>query len=490
MSFSFSPGARFDSESYSYGFSWSPEILKEWNWGEHFAPQPETERYLNFICDKFSLREDIQFKTLVKTAQWMDDTRVWQLTDESGRTYTSSFLITGMGVLSNPTLPNVPGVEDFKGEAFHTARWPKDPVTFVGKKVGIIGTGASAIQAIPEIAKTVGELTVFQRTPNWAVPLHNAKISLEEMELIRQGYPEMFKKLQETRMCFIHDANPSSIWEASDTEREELWDYLYGQPGFGIWLSNYKEMLVDHDANKLVSDFVAKKIRQRVHDQDTAELLIPKNHGFGTRRVPMETFYYEAYNRPNVRLVDLHKTPIEKVTDHGVETTAEDFNFDMLIYATGFDAVTGAFDAIEFEGVDGFSLKDEWSEGPRTYLGMTVPHLPNMFMVMGPHQAYGNIPRSIEFAVDFVSNCIEYLRTQNITRIEATGKGAEDWTENVRKISEGFLSNEIDSWMTGVNKNVAGRQKRIVARYNGSAPEFRKRCLDVADVRYETFTLA
>ena len=288
-----------------------------------------------------------------------------------------------MGVLSNPTLPNVPGVEDYKGEACHTARWPKDPVSFEGKRVGIIGTGATAIQAIPEIAKSVGHLTVFQRTPNWAIPLHNAKITKEEMKQIRNGYPDLFERCLQTRMCFIHDANPDSIWEASPAQREELWEHLYAQPGFGLWLSNYKEMLINHDANKMVSDFVAKKIRERVNDPETADLLIPKNHGFGTRRVPMETFYYEAYNRPNVRLVDINSTPIDRVTEKGLKTKGkggEDYEFDMLIYATGFDAVTGAFDAIDFSGVDGVTLKESWEEGPKTYLGMTVRGFPNMFM--------------------------------------------------------------------------------------------------------------
>lgn len=207
------------------------------------------------------------------------------------------------------------------------------------------------------------------------------------MAEIRKGYPELFKRCAATRMCFIHDANPDSIWEASDAQREELWEHLYAQPGFGLWLSNYKEMLVNHDANKLVSDFVAKKIRQRIDDPETAETLIPKNHGFGTRRVPMETFYYEAYNRPNVRLIDLTKTPIERITEQGLKTSAEEFEFDMIIYATGFDAVTGAFDAIDFQGVNGVRLLDKWSEGPRTYLGMTVQDLPNMFMVRS-HRAW------------------------------------------------------------------------------------------------------
>ncbi|KAK3722030.1 hypothetical protein LTR37_002846 [Vermiconidia calcicola] len=349
------PGARFDSESYSYGFSWDESILAEWDWTE--------------------------FNTRIKTAHWLEEQRIWQLTDGEGKTYTSQFLITAMGVLSNPTLPNVPGVESYQGEAFHTARWPKHPVSFEDKRVGIIGTGATAIQAIPEIAKTVGHLTVFQRTPNWAVPLHNGKISKEEMEGLRQGYPQLFEMLDKTKMAFMHDSNPDSIWEASEEEREELWETLYAQPGFGMWLSNYKEIMLDRDANKLVSDFVANKIRQRVHDPETAETLIPTNHGFGTRRVPMETFYFEAYNRPNVQLVNINKTPIDSITQRGVRTTAEEYEFDMLIYATGFDAVTGAFDAIEFKGTDSGTLYERWSDGPKTYLGITVQHMPNMFMV-------------------------------------------------------------------------------------------------------------
>ena len=435
----FSPGARFDSESYSYGFSWSPEILEEWDWVEHFSPQPETENTLtlsaiSLVCERIS-----SSKLGSSQLKYFDDKRIWQLTDESGKTYTSRFLITGMGVLSNPTLPNVPGVSDYKGVAFHTARWPKENVTFESKRVGIIGTGATAIQAIPEIAKTAGSLTVFQRTPNWAIPLHNGKISKDEMAEIRKGYPELFERCLQTRMCFIHDANPDSIWEASEAERQQLWEHLYGQPGFGMWLSNYKEILVNNDANKLVSDFVANKIRQRVHDPETAETLVPKNHGFGTRRVPMETFYFEAYNRPNVRLIDLLKTPIERVTEKGVKTSQEEFEFDMLIYATGFDAVTGAFDAIDFTGVNGVKMLKHWEDGPLTQLGMTVHGFPNMFMIMGPHQAYGNIPRSIEYAVDWVSNCIQHLRANDFTRIEATEQGVRDWTEHVHKISEGLL---------------------------------------------------
>ena len=258
---------------------WSQELLAEWDWTEHFAPQPETERYVQFICDRFNLWPSMQFNTRVEKAHWDQTSRFWRLTDSSGKTYTSRFLITGIGLLSDPTLPNIPGVADFKGDAFHTSRWPKQDVSFEGKKVGIIGVGATAIQIIPEVAKTAKSLTVFQRTPNWAIPLHNSKINKEEMETIRKGYPELLDKVNSTRLSFMHEANTDSIWEATPEEREALWEYLYAQPGFGFWVSNYKEVLVEEKANALITEFVSKKIRQRVKDPWTADKLVPKTHG-------------------------------------------------------------------------------------------------------------------------------------------------------------------------------------------------------------------
>lgn len=358
----------------------------------------------------------MQFDTRVESAHWEG---YWKLTDTAGQTYSSRFLITGIGLLSDPTLPNIPGINDFKGRAFHTSRWPKDAVSFEGKKVGIIGVGATAIQIIPEIAKTAKQLNIFQRTPNWAMPLHNSKI--ESMDEIRKKYPDIINSINTTRLSFLHDGCNQSIWDATPEEREVFWEYLYAQPGFGFWISNYKEVLVDRKANALLSEFVAKKIRQRVKDPWTAEKLIPKTYGFGLRRVPMETYFYEAFNQPNVRLVDLLETPIERITEKGVKT-AEEIECDYLVYATGFSAITGAFDAIDFRGIDGVSLRDMWSEGPKTYLGLTVQHFPNMFMSIGPHQAYGNIPASIEYAVGWISDCIEYLVKNDITYIEPTGE--------------------------------------------------------------------
>ncbi|KAK5111043.1 hypothetical protein LTR62_005418 [Meristemomyces frigidus] len=482
------PGARFDSESYTYAFYFSKELLDEWTWTEHYAPQTETEQYIRFLCDKLKLWKDLQFNTQILSAHWNDSRRQWQLTDSNGRTYTARWLITGIGVLSNPTLPNVPGLNDFKGDAYHTSRWPKSEVRFEGKRVAIIGAGATAIQAIPEIAKTAQSLAVFQRTANWTMPLRNAKISPAEMDQLRKGYPSMLEQINKTRMGFMHGSSTKSIWDFTPEQREEFWDELWALPGFPFWLSNYQEIMIDEKANDLVTEYVTRKIKERVHDPWTADKLIPKNHGFGTRRVPMETHYYEAYNQPNVRLVDLLETPLERITADGLATTTEEMQFDIIIYATGFAAITGAFDAIDFRGTNGQSLKDEWKAGPRTYLGLTVQHFPNMFMSMGPHQAYGNIPRSIEYAVGWIAESIEYCEKHKITYFEADQEGVQDWTDHVHDLGKNLLSNKVDSWMTGVNKNVDGMQKRIIARYQGAAPDFRKKCDEVAAAEYQHFT--
>lgn len=376
------PGARFDSESYSYAYSWCPEILNEWNWSEHFSAQPETERYINFVADRFDLRKNIQFNTRINSAHWQDGSneKFWKFVDESGTEYTSRFFLSCMGILTQPTLPNIPGVEDFRGLAHHTSRWPKDVVSFEGKRVAVIGTGATGIQTIQEVAKTVGHLTVFQRTPNWTAPMRNAKIGKEEMDQIRSSYNDIFQACMDTPTCFIHRPLDKATTDVSAEEREALWEELYDGRGFGIWLSNYKDILKDKKANDLMCNFITKKIRQRVKDPKTAEMLIPKNHGFGTRRLPLETNYLEVYNQPNVRLIDINEDPIEKITEKGIKTKSEDMKFDMIVYATGFDAVTGAFDAIDIRGIGGQSLRDLWSTGPKTYLGLTLHGFPNMGM--------------------------------------------------------------------------------------------------------------
>jgi cation diffusion facilitator CzcD-associated flavoprotein CzcO len=484
------PGARFDSESWTYGYSFSPELLEEWDWQEHFAAQPETERYLNHVADKFDLRRDIQFNNRVAAAHYQENARAWEVTLEDGRRYRTRFLVTAIGVLSAPTMPRIPDVESFRGQSCHTHYWPNEPVSFAGKRVAVIGTGATGIQAITEVAKTAGQLTVFQRTPQWAAPLHNARITKDEMRRIRANYPDIFARCQETYGCFIHATDPRSVFEVTPEEREAFWEKLYGEPGFGIWMGNFRDILVDREANALISDFVARKIRRRVKDPVVAEKLIPKNHGFGTRRVPLESGYYEVYNQPNVTIVDINETPIERITPTGVKTSDAEYEFDIIVYATGFDAITGSFDRIDIRGLDGVALREKWRDGPQTFLGILVDGFPNMLMVMGPHAGLGNFPRAAEYSADWVTSLIRFARERGLTQVEATAAGAEAWTDHVIAASEGLLFTEVDSWMTGINRNVEGKQVRRIMRYSGGHPAFRERCDAVAAGGYRELSLA
>ena len=374
------PGARFDSESWTYGYSFSKELLDEWDWNEHFSSQPENERYLNFVADKFSLREDIQFNSKVISAHYQEKTHCWRIRLEDQTEYTCRFLITAIGILSAPTMPNIDGIKRFKGRSFHTYHWPKEKIDFKGKRIGIIGTGATAIQTIQEVAKDAEHLAVFQRSPNWCAPLHNDKITKEEMQDIRARYPEILARCRETPGCYIHSVDPRNILETSPAERLEFWEQLYASPGFGIWQGNFNDMLNNREANALASEFIANKIRQRVKDPAIAEKLIPKNHGFGTRRVPLETNYYETFNQENVELIDVNDTPIQSITENGIQTNLCEYNFDIIIYATGFDAITGSFDRIDIQGTKEKKLKDAWEDGPQTYLGVFVQDFPNMLM--------------------------------------------------------------------------------------------------------------
>ncbi len=484
------PGARFDSESYSYGYSFSQELLDEWDWSEHFSSQLEVERYLNHVADKFDLHGDIQFSSRVASAEYDQDGGYWAITLEDGARYRSRFMITAIGLLSAPTMPRFEGMDEFRGQSCHTGLWPKAPVDFEDKRVAVIGTGASGVQAIQEIAKTAGHLTVFQRRPNWCTPLHNRPIDSQEMARIRAGYPELFQLCRETAACFIHTVDPRGTFEVSEEERQAFWEELYAGQGFGIWQGNFRDMLIDREANGLMSDFVADKIRQRVKDPKTAEMLIPKDHGFGTRRVPQESHYYETYNQPNVKLVSMLETPIERITPTGIKTGEADYEFDIIIYATGFDAVTGSFDRIDIRGIDGRKLKDKWRGGPETFVGLMVDGYPNMFMIMGPHAALGNNPRSIEYNVEWLRDLIGYMGERDLTVAEARPEAVNDWADVVRAKAEGLLSNEIDSWMTGINMNVEGKQTRTIVRYSGTAPEYRARCDQIAAEGYREIRLA
>ncbi len=487
------PGARFDSESYTYGYSFSRELLNEWHWKERFSGQPENLRYLNYVAEKFDLRKYMQFNAKVEAAHYDESHNLWRLKIADGREVTCRFMIMALGLLSIPTLPRFEGMDSFKGRSFHTFYWPHEPVELAGKKVAVIGTGATGIQVIAEIADKVGELTVFQRRPNWSAPLNNRPVSEAEMADIRARYDEIFATCARTPGGFEHEPDRRGFYEVSREERLKLWDRLYDQPGFAIWLRNFREIFTNEEANAEFSEYIADRIRRRVKDPLVAEKLIPRDHGFGVQRVPMESHYFEAYNRPNVNLVDISETPIVRVTETGLRTTERDYNFDIIVYATGFDAITGAFDHIDIRGVDGETLRDKWKDGPSTFLGMLIHGFPNLVMPAGPQSgsASTNYPRGIETGVNWCTDLLEHMWEHGYMRAEATREAEQSWTAHVTQMYATMLMRKAKSWFTGYNSNVPGHEHGRIRYfvYNGGAPKYVARITEVAQNGYEGIVL-
>ncbi|MGE3356218.1 MAG: flavin-containing monooxygenase [Acidimicrobiia bacterium] len=483
------PGARFDSESYTYGYSFSRELLDEWHWKERFSSQPENLKYLNYVADKFDLRKHMRFNTTVDAMRWDEEQRLWHLhIKEDDSEVTCRFVITAIGLLSIPTPPRLPGMDDFKGQSWHTFYWPHEPVDLTGKRVAVIGTGATAIQCIAAIAPIVGSLTVFQRRPNWSAPLNNSEISEEEMADIRRRYDEIFETCARTPGGFEHEPDRRGFYNVSREERVALWDKLYDMPGFAIWLRNFVEIFVDEQANAEFSEYIADRIRQRVKDPKVAEKLIPRDHGFGVQRVPMETNYFEVYNQDNVELVDISETPLERITETGIKTSDREFEFDVIVYATGFDAITGGYDRIDITGVNGVKLADRWKEGPSTFYGLMVHEFPNMIMLAGPQSgsASTNFPRGIETGVNWITELLEHIWEQGYTRVEPTAEAQEKWTEHVKKMYSSMLMRKAKSWFTGYNSNVEGHEEGTIRYfvYNGGAPKFVQKITEEAHAGY------
>jgi cation diffusion facilitator CzcD-associated flavoprotein CzcO len=488
------PGCRFDSESYTYGFSFSRELLDEWHWKERFSSQPENLRYLNYVADKFDLRRHMQFNCRLEAAHFDETRDLWRLRIGDGREFTCRFVILALGLLSAPTMPRLEGIESFKGRSFHTYYWPHEPIDLAGKKVAVIGTGATGIQVIAEIADKVGDLKVFQRRPNWSAPLNNSVISEAEMAEIRSRYDEIFAACTRSPGAFLHEPDHRGFYEVSREERLKLWDKLYDEPGFGIWLANFREIFVDEAANAKFSAYIADRIRRRVKDQAVAEKLIPRDHGFGVQRVPLETNYFEAYNRDNVHLIDISETPIERITEKGIRTTARDYEFDIIVYATGFDAITGAYDRIDIKGVSGATLFEKWKEAPSTFLGMLVNGFPNLLMPTGPQSASAttNFPRGIENGVNWCIGLLQHMWDRGYTRAEASREAEQRWTAHVAKMYEIMLMRKAKSWFTGYNSNVAGHEAGKIRYflYNGGTPKYVGIINDVAAKGYEGILLS
>jgi len=483
------PGARTDSQSYVYQFWFSDELLAEWDWSERFPAQQETERYLNFVADKFELRKDIQFETRVTAADFDEDTQRWVVTTDNGETLTAQFVIMGTGGLTETVLPNIPGIDSFGGESHHTARWPEDGVDFSGKRVGIIGTGATGIQVIQTIAKEVGHLTVFQRTPNYTIPMRNPKFDDKMRADLRAQYPEMKHRVHDTFAGFDYDFDEREFASISPEERRARLEELWADGCLSFWVGSFGEMFVDETVNQEVTDFVREKIRARIDDPQVADKLVPSEYGFGTRRVPLENKYYEAFNQANVDLVDTNTAPIECVTEAGIKTSEGEIPLDIIIYATGFDAGTGALTRIDIRGRDAQLLKDTWRDEVRTFMGLQVHGYPNMFTTMAPMSpaaAYCNVPTCIQQQVDWIADCMTFVQAQSGDSIEPSLAAQDAWVAHHDEVGNATLAIKTKSWH--VRRDADGNQQRLLA-YAGGVNAYRKLCDAVKANGYEGMTV-
>ena len=481
------PGARFDSESYTYGYFFSKEIIDEWDWSEEYAGQPEIEKYLNFVADRLDLRRDMQFNSRVVSARWNEDVREWLVDTESGESFRTRFLITALGILSKPAFPKIPGLEDYRGEWHHTGLWPHEEVDFSGKRVAVIGTGSSGVQIIPFVAKAAASLTVFQRSANWCTPINNHAISAERSAEIRATINEIYEATQSTPAGAMHKPMTESSLAMTDEQRRAIWDELYDAPGMAFVLANFRDVSVDRTANANLTAYLAEKISARVHDPLTAAKLIPTDHGFGQKRPPLENNYYETFNSPHVKLVSTIEEPLVRYTATGVETSTDIYEFDMIIIATGFEAVTGSYNAIDIRGVEGRPLTEHWVAGPRTHLGIQAEGFPNLFFVGGPQSASGIIPRVTETQANWVADCVAHLRDHGLTRIEATVAAEEEWNDHVDSHLRGTLQEDAESWAFG--SNVEGR-RRAYLLYAGGQPLYREKIAEAAEAGYKGFELS
>lgn len=494
------PGARIDSESEVYGYFWNEDLKQEFNWTEKFAGQPEILRYIHRAADYMDIRKDYMFDSFVSRMVFDEENKLWTVffQNEAIAPLTARFVFSALGPLSAPQMPNISGIHTFKGQSIHTAQWPRDPDGFGpanldldGKRIAVIGTGSTGVQVIQEMAKVAGDLKVFLRSPNWSTPLGNGPMPQEKMDYIKANYSEFTEKCDNSIAGFPHEFIEKNLFDVSKDERDKVLEDLYNGPGFSLWLGAYQDVLADEKANQYVSDFVADKIRQRVNDPVMAELLIPKDHGFGLKRVPLETKYYEAYNQDNVSIVDLNKTPITEITPTGIQTTGEAYEFDVIIYATGFDAIKGAWNRIDIRGNNGASLKDQWDEGVKTYMGLQSDGFPNLFFLVGPQNGatFCNIPRCSALIVDWLTDMMKHVQTEGITSIAPENEAVESWTGYCEKLMSRMLLGKADSWFTGINKNIEGRDKRETLLFVGGNPKFRQYSDEVRDDGYRGFNL-
>jgi (2,2,3-trimethyl-5-oxocyclopent-3-enyl)acetyl-CoA 1,5-monooxygenase len=493
------PGCRLDTESFAYAYFFLSGITPEWTWSERFAGQPELLAYARYAADKMEIRKNFQFNTGVTKAVYDDQDNLWKLDLDDGDSVTCKYLLTAVGLLSATRMPAIEGIETFKGLSFHTSRWPRDPaggtngqhIDFSGKRVGIVGTGATGVQLIPQVAKAADKLYVFQRSPNWCTPLRNGALSTEEMERIRLGRKELLDYLKTTPVGFPYEPYNRDGTDDTPEQRQAFLEKLYTTPGYSIWLANYRDTITNKKTNDFISEFVANKIRERVKDPVTAEKLIPKDHAFGSKRIPMETNYYEVYNQDHVRLVDIKENPIEQITATGIKTTAEEYELDVILYATCFDAVTGGLDRIDIRGKDGVRLTDVWDDGPITYLGLQVAGFPNLFTLVGPHNgaSFCNVGVCGNLQVEWMTDMLEYMRENDLSYSEPNEEAQRKWTDQVYADFEQTLLTEGNSWWVKIKHHADGTTTRRALSYIAGGPQYRAICDEVARKGYDGFEL-
>jgi len=483
------PGARCDIQSLSYSYSFSPELEQEWEWTEKYPTQPEVLRYLSHVADRFDLRRDITFSTKVTAAHYDDAAARWRVTTDTGLELTAQFVVIATGCLSAPKLPEVPGVERYRGRTHHTARWGNAEVRFDGLRVGVIGTGSSGIQSIPIIAEQAADLTVFQRTPNFSMPAGNRPLTAAEVTDMKTRY-QAYRDAQRASRIGVPTELPTQLaLEVSEDERTAAYQWGWEQGDLYSLTGSYADLLIDAAANETAAEFIRAKIRAVVSDPEVAEKLSPRTFPLGTKRPCLDTGYYETFNRPNVHLVDLRETPLVEITETGVRTSAADYELDAIVFATGFDAMTGALEAIDIRGRNGVTLRSRWSNGPRTYLGVAMAGFPNLFTITGPlsPSVLSNMVVSIEQHVDWVTDCIAYVRKSGCTTVEATAAAEEAWVQHVAEVGSVTLFPKADSWYMGAN--VPGKP-RVFLPYIGGVGEFRRISDEVAASGYRGFVLS
>jgi cation diffusion facilitator CzcD-associated flavoprotein CzcO len=482
------PGARCDVESMAYSYSFSPELEQEWAWTEKYPTQPEILRYIEHVAERFDLKRDITFDTRVTNATYDDESQRWTVLTDGGEAIDAQYLIMATGCLSVSKAPEVPGAERFGGPIYHTGHWPHEGVDLTGQRVAVIGTGSSGIQSIPTFAEQASELTVFQRTPNFSMPAGNRPLTEEEIADMKGRYPEFRQAQRESGFGVPIEAATQSALEVAEEVRTTTYQDGWDAGNLVAILASYTDTLTNKDANDTAAEFVRSKIRSIVKDPEVAETLSPRSFPFGTKRPCLDTGYYDTFNKEHVTLVDIRKTPLVEITETGVRTSEAEYEVDAIIFATGFDAMTGALLAVDIRGRDGLSLREKWAEGPRTYLGLGVAGFPNLFTITGPSSpsVLSNMIVSIEQHVDWITDCIEHLRDRDIAEIEPTVEAEDGWVEHVEEVGNMTLYPTADSWYMG--SNVPGKP-RVFMAYIGGVGVYRQRCDEVAANGYEGFAL-